>query len=105
MKELVYHRLLLPGGERAPDKVTILDGEYRSTQQEHFDRTCRIAHALEHQLGLRRTDRFAIMALNSHQYLELYHAAYLGAGIANPLNLRLAAKELAFILADSGTKV
>ena len=52
-----------------------------------------------------REDRFAVMALNSHAFLELYHAAFLGAGVVNPLNLRLAAKELAFILADSGTKV
>ena len=41
MKELIYHRLLVPAVERAPDKVTILDGDYRSTQQEHLDRTCR----------------------------------------------------------------
>jgi len=46
MKELIYHRLLLPAVERAPEKVTILDGDYQSTQQEHLDRTCRIAHAL-----------------------------------------------------------
>ena len=45
------------------------------------------------------------MALNSHQFLELYHAGFLGAGVINPLNLRLAPKELQFILADSGTKV
>ena len=45
------------------------------------------------------------MALNSHQFLELYHAAFLGTGVINPLNLRLAPKELAFILADSGTNV
>ena len=45
------------------------------------------------------------MAGNSHQYLELYHAAFLTGAIANPLNLRLAGKELQFILADSGTKV
>jgi long-chain acyl-CoA synthetase len=105
MKELIYHRLLVPAVERAPDKVTILDGDYRSTQQEHFDRTCRIAHALPHQLGIRRDDRFAVMALNSHQYLELYHAAYLGAGIINPLNLRLAPTELEYILRDSGANV
>src|SRR5262249_7035642 len=105
MKELIYHRQLLPAVERAPDKVTILDGEYRSTQQEHLDRTCRIAHALPHQLGVSRDDRFAVMALNSHQYLELYHAAFLGAGIINPLNLRLAANELQYILSDSGAKV
>ena len=105
MKELIYHRHLLPAVERAPDKVTILDGEYRSTQQEHLDRTCRIAHALPHQLGISRADRFAVMALNSHQYLELYHAAYLGAGIINPLNLRLAPTELQYILKDSDANV
>jgi long-chain acyl-CoA synthetase len=105
MKELIYHRLLLPAVERAPDKVTILDGAYRSTQQEHLDRTCRLAHALPHQLGVTRDDRFAVMALNSHHYLELYHAAYLGAGVINPLNLRLAPAELEYILHDSGAKV
>ena len=105
MKELIYHRQLLPAVEKAPDKVTILDGEYRATQQEHLDRACRIAHALPHQLGVGREDRFAVMALNSHQYLELYHAAYLGAGVVNPLNLRLAPAEVEYILHDSGAKV
>ncbi len=45
------------------------------------------------------------MAANCHEYLELYHAAYLGAGIINPLNLRLAGKELDYIVRDSGTEV
>jgi len=45
------------------------------------------------------------MALNSHCFLELYHAAFLGAGVMNPLNLRLAPKEVEYILRDSGTKV
>ena len=46
-----------------------------------------------------------MMACNGHEFLELYHAGFLGAGIVNPLNLRLAGKELQFILADSGTEV
>jgi acyl-CoA synthetase (AMP-forming)/AMP-acid ligase II len=37
--------------------------------------------------------------------MELWHAAFLGAGVMNPLNLRLAPKELAYILENSGTKV
>ena len=65
----------------------------------------RLADGLGTELGLESTDRFAVMALNSHQYLELYHAAFLGAGVVNPLNLRLAPKELEFILQDSGTTV
>ncbi len=45
------------------------------------------------------------MALNSPEYVEMYHAAFLGGGVINPLNLRFAPKELAYVLADSGTKV
>ena len=104
MRELVYHRHLLPAVERDPEKVAVIDGAYAATFEEHLERVQRTAGALR-SIGVGRADRFAVMALNSHQFLELYHAAFLGAGVVNPLNLRLAAKELAFILADSGTKV
>jgi long-chain acyl-CoA synthetase len=104
MKELVYHRHLLPAANRYADKVAVIDGEYSATYAQHLDRIGRVASALG-DLGVGRGDRFAVMALNSHQFLELYHASFLGAGVINPLNLRLAAKELAFILADSESKV
>jgi acyl-CoA synthetase (AMP-forming)/AMP-acid ligase II len=42
----------------------------------------------------------AVMALNSHEFLECYHASFLGGGVINPLNLRLA-EGLEYILADS----
>ena len=58
--------------------------------------------ALRRELGLARGDRFAVMALNGHEYLELYHAAFLGGGVINPLNLRLAPKELEFIAPGLG---
>ena len=105
MKELVYHRQLLPSLERYGDRPLIIDGDYRSTHGEHVDRVFRLAHALRHELGVSRGDRFAVMTLNGHQYLEQYHAAFLGAGVVNPLNLRLAPVELEYILFDSGAKV
>ena len=106
MKELVYHRLFLPGLDAYADKPdTIIDGEYRSTLGQHADRVFRLAHALKHQLGVQPGDRVAVMSTNSHQYLELYHACFLGAAVINPLNLRLAGKELDYILRDSGTEV
>src|SRR5215207_3682992 len=105
MKDLVYSRMLLPARERYPDKVATLDGTFSATYTEHIDRTLRLADGLRTELGLGSDERFAVMALNSHQYLELYHAAFLGAGVINPLNLRLAPKELEFILQDSGTTV
>jgi len=106
MKELVYHRLFLPGLDAFGDKPdTIIDGAYRSTLGEHADRVFRLAHALRHQLGVGPGDRVAVMSTNSHQYLELYHACFLGAAVINPLNLRLAGKELDYIIRDSGTEV
>jgi len=105
MKELVYHRQLMPSLDRYGDKATIIDGDYRSTHGQHVERTLRLASSLKKELGLERTDRFAVMTLNGHQYLEQYHAAYLGAGVINPLNLRLAPAELEYILYDSGAKV
>jgi long-chain acyl-CoA synthetase len=104
MKELVYHRQLLPAVERNSDRIAFFDGEYAATFGQHLGRVEQLAGALT-GLGVGRSDRFAVMALNSHQYLELYHAAFLGGGVINPLNLRLAPKELEYILGDSGTRV
>jgi len=91
--------------DRLATKVGFHDGDHHATFAEHGDRVLRLADAMRTELGVRRGDRVAVMSANSHQLLELYHAAFLGAGIVNPLNLRLAGKELQFILADSGTEV
>src|SRR5680860_78223 len=105
MKELVYNRHLLPAAERFAAKRAIVDGPYQATYGEHVERVLRLADGLRSELGVERTDPFAVMALNGHHFLELYHAGFLGAGVINPLNLRLAPQELEFILGDSGTKV
>src|SRR4051812_20178762 len=104
VKELVYHRHLLPAVERNADRVAFFDGEYSANFAQHLDRVARLSGVLK-GLGVGRADRFAVMALNSHQFLECYHAAFLGAGVINPLNLRLAPKELEYILGDSDTRV
>ena len=105
MKELVYPQLLLPAVDQYGAKRTFIDGEYEGTLEQHLDRTMRLASALRSELGIGPSDRFAVMATNSHEYLELYHAAFFGGGIINPLNLRLAPAELELIIKDSGTKV
>ena len=105
MKELIFHRHFLPTVERWPDKVGFHDGDYQATFQQHTDRVLRLADSMRRELGMVPGDRFAVMSCNSHQYLELYHAGLLGAGVINPLNLRLAGAELQHILSDSGTTV
>jgi long-chain acyl-CoA synthetase len=110
MKELVYPRLLLQRAEQFADKVAFIDVSsrgigYQGTFENHMDRLVRLANSMQDALGLRPGDRFAVLAANSHQYIELYHAAMFGAGIINPLNIRFAASELAYVLNDSGSKV
>ena len=106
MKELVYHRMLLPAVARNADRpcVTNASTGASTTYAEHLHRVSCIIGGLR-SLGVGRGDRFAVMTLNGGEYLELYHAAFLGGGVVNPLNLRFAPKELAHVLRDSGTKV
>jgi long-chain acyl-CoA synthetase len=105
VKELIYPHSFGPSLEQYGALEGIIDGEYRSTWSRHGERVSRLCDALARRLGVSPADRFAVLALNSHQYLELWHAAFMGAGVINPLNLRLAPKELAYILSDSGTEV
>jgi long-chain acyl-CoA synthetase len=105
MNELIFSHMYAAAMEQYGDREAIVDGDYRSTWNQHTERVARLTHALANQLKVSPADRFAVLALNSHQYLELWHAAFMGAGIINPLNLRLAPKELAYILQDSGSEV
>lgn len=105
MQELIYARLFLPAAERHADRAAIHDGSYTATFGEHAQRALRLTDALGAGLGLRRDDRFAVVALNGHRYLELYHAAFLGGGVINPVNYRLADPEIAHVLRHSGSRV
>ncbi len=105
MDELVYHRYLVPAVARLAGKAATADGDRVTTYGDHLDRVCRLANGLHRELGVAPGDRFAVMALNGRAYLELYHASFLSGQVINPLNLRLAPKELEFILQDSGSRV
>jgi long-chain acyl-CoA synthetase len=110
VKELVYPRILLPRAERLADKVAFVDVtrdglRYQGTFATHVDRVLRMASALRAELGVKRGDRFAVLAMNGHEFLELYHVAMFGAAIINPLNIRFTPAELAYVLNDSGCTV
>lgn len=105
MKELLYHRYLLPIVERLPAKPAVLDAGFTSTYEQHLSRVNRLTDGMRRELGVGDGSRVAVMALNGHQFLELYHSCLMSQAVLNPLNLRLAPKELEFILRDSGAKV
>ncbi|WP_428682077.1 acyl-CoA synthetase [Reyranella sp.] len=73
----------------------------RRTWQQSADRISRVAGALS-ALGVRRGDRVAILALNSDRYLELMYALPWMGAVMVPVNTRLAAPEIEYILNDAG---
>jgi long-chain acyl-CoA synthetase len=107
VKELVWHRQLLPAVDRHASSPFFTDtGTGRTTTYgEHGSRVLRLASALRKELGVEPGDRVAVMSLNSSMFEELYHAGLLGACVVNPLNLRFAPRELSHVLSDSATKV
>ncbi len=106
MGELNFGRILRRSSRLFADDVAIVDlsDGHEATYARHRQRVEQLCAVLA-SLGVGAADRFAVLAGNSHTYVELWHAALAGAGVLNPLNNRLAPDELAYILEDSGTEV
>jgi fatty-acyl-CoA synthase len=56
-------------------------------------------------MGVEAGDRVAFLSSNCHRLLEAYYGVLEAGAILLPLNIRLAAQELAYILNDSGAKI
>ncbi len=56
-------------------------------------------------LGVEPGDRVAVLATNSHVLLEMHYAVPMRGAVLVPLNIRLSAEELAYILEHSGASL
>jgi len=68
-------------------------------------RTAALAASLRTRYGVLPGDRVAIYAANAPEYLEALHAIVWAGAVHVPVNYKLHAKELAYVLADSGARV
>ncbi len=87
-----------------PDREAVVQGDLRLTYRQFGRRTAALAQVLAGQ-GLVKGKVAGIVAPNVHQFLEAYYACACLGVVLNPVNFRLAAREMAFILADSGAEV
>ncbi|TDJ26326.1 MAG: AMP-dependent synthetase [Gammaproteobacteria bacterium] len=88
----------------APNKIAVVDEGRSFTFIEVYGRCRRLVGALQ-ALGMNRGDRIAILAGNSHPYMETYVGVPAGGFVVVPLNTRLAEPELKYALEDSGTRI
>jgi acyl-CoA synthetase (AMP-forming)/AMP-acid ligase II len=87
-----------------PEKKAIVCGGKRWTYQDFCDRINRLSHGLI-DFGVKKNDKVAVLHPNCHYFLESYYGmAQIGA-ISVPINYRLSAKEIAFIVRDSESKI
>jgi acyl-CoA synthetase (AMP-forming)/AMP-acid ligase II len=98
--------LLAKRAELGPDLEAVVDvaAGRRFTYAQISERADRVAEMLGAQ-GVRPGDRVAVLLPNGHRFVELYYGAARAGVIVVPLNLRLVADEVAFILRDSGATV
>jgi fatty-acyl-CoA synthase len=86
------------------DKVGVIDGEAQFTYRAFAQRTHRLANAL-HQLGVGPGDRVSFITFNTHHLLEAYYGVLEAGAVLNPINIRLAPHEIAYILDHASAKV
>jgi fatty-acyl-CoA synthase len=86
------------------DRIALIDGDSRITYAEFDRRTDQLARALR-DVGVRQGDRVAALLVNSAAFLETMFAAAKLAAVFVPINFRLAAPEVTYLLTDSGADV
>jgi fatty-acyl-CoA synthase len=85
-------------------KTGVVSGEHRFTYAEFGERCERLAAGLLSE-GVQPGDRVAYLSLNTHQLIEGYFGVPLIHAVVMPLNVRLAASELAAILQHAEPRV
>jgi fatty-acyl-CoA synthase len=94
-------RFLRYAEQQYPRRTAIVCGKDRFTYAQFADRVARLAGALR-KAGIQAGDRVAFLSGNCHRLLEAYYGVIEAGAVLLPLNIRLAAHELAYILNDAG---
>lgn len=95
--------VLAQQAEHYPDKLGCQDKKKDFTFKEWNERSCRLANALT-AMGCGHGDRFAILAFNRVEWMEMYASCAKGGQITVPLMFRLAGPEITYIVNDSDCK-
>lgn len=101
---MLLNELLTKNAQRHPAKVVVIAGE-RSLTYAELDHAvaCMAAHLLER--GLQQGDRVGIHAYNSIEMVVLMMGAFRTGLIAVPINPRMKAPEIAYVLEHSGARL
>jgi fatty-acyl-CoA synthase len=86
-----------------PHKKAVVYGDKYWSWQEFAERVYRVAHGFK-GMGINRLDRIALWSRNNNAMLESMYGVGMAGAVTVPLNYRLAASEIAYVLDHSGSK-
>lgn len=89
---------------RIPEKTAIIYEDRRYTYRELNQEVNKLSHGLIH-LGVKKGDKVALMMKNSDAFIIVYYAILKAGAITVPVNFRLTATEVSYILDDSDASV
>jgi acyl-CoA synthetase (AMP-forming)/AMP-acid ligase II len=87
-----------------PEREAVVDGDQRWTYEEFFTRCDCWSSSLQ-RLGVKRGDRVAYIAPNTHAQLESFYAVPQIGAVLVPINYRLIADDFAYLIHHSGARV
>lgn len=87
-----------------PERIAVIDGEFRWTYEQFFARCDRWSAALQ-QLGIQPSDRVAYLSPNTHSQLEAFYAVPQIGSVLVPLNYRLVADDFLYLINHSGARM
>ncbi len=87
-----------------PERVAVIDGEFRWTYEQFFARCDRWSAVLQ-QLGIQPGDRVAYLSPNTHSQLESFYAVPQVGSVLVPLNYRLVADDFLYLINHSGARM
>ncbi|MEH6957478.1 long-chain-fatty-acid--CoA ligase [Neobacillus drentensis] len=87
-----------------PNKIAVIDGDKEFTYQEFSKRADQLSAALR-QAGIGQGDHVAVMLPNTHYMLECFYGICQLGAVMVPLNYRLSAGDLEYIIRHSDAKM
>jgi fatty-acyl-CoA synthase len=86
------------------EREGVVDGDLRLTYEQFFARCDRWSSALQ-SMGVKKGDRVAYIAPNTHEQLESFYAVPQIGAVLVPINYRLTAEDFVYIANHSGASV
>jgi fatty-acyl-CoA synthase len=96
--------LLTMQANKFPDRTALVYENKRFTYRQFNQRSNQIANALL-RFGLQKGDRVATLLFNSHELVEVFMGAAKVGGVFTPINFRLAAEEVIYLVNHSDARV